>query len=186
MNRVLLRALVAPEVLTHPPEVEVQGNAVTVLFTKVEDQSVFDRKALHEAELRRKQERMLAPALTPEEAEQRRLYRAHMESGLGQLDKARAERDAATRFEILLASLANFREAAITASSDLQLEEALRQRNLIAERLPAQLIELAKAVAGGGAGDRGKVRNLLRAAEALTQDADVLKALRAAATQLGG
>ena len=170
--------------LTHPPEVEVNGSAVTVLFTKVEDQSVFDRKALHEAELRRKQEKMLAPVLTAEEAEQRQLYRSHMESGLGQLDKARGQTDPVQRYETLLASLANFREAAIQASSDLQLEEALRQRNNIADRLPGQIIELANHIAEGGAGDRGRVRALLEAAETLTQDPDVLKALRAAAGRL--
>jgi hypothetical protein len=185
-NRVLLQAMIAPEVLTHPPEVEVRGRSVSVIFTKVEDQSVFDRKALHEAELRRKQEKLLAPTLSPPEAEQRKLYRGHMETGLGQLDKARATGDLAERYELLLTSLSNFREAAIQASSDLQLEEALRQRNNLADRLPGLILALADQVASGGAGDRSRVLALVRAAQQLTQDPSTLKALSDAEKKLGG
>jgi hypothetical protein len=184
-NRVLLRAMVAPEVLTHPPQVEVKGQSVAVVFTKVDDQSVFDRKALHEAELRRKQERLLAPVLTPAEAEQRRLYRGHMESGLGQLDKARAQANLTDRYELLLASLANFREAAVQASSDQELQEALRQRNHLADRLPGLVLEHAEQTAAGG-GDRARVLTLVRAAEKLAQDAAVKAGLQAVARKLGG
>jgi hypothetical protein len=182
---VLLRAMVAPEVLTHPPQVEVKGQSVAVVFTKVDDQSVFDRKALHEAELRRKQERLLAPVLTPAEAEQRRLYRGHMESGLGQLDKARAQANLTDRYELLLASLANFREAAVQASSDQELQEALRQRNHLADRLPGLVLEHAEQTAAGG-GDRARVLTLVRAAEKLAQDAAVKAGLQAVARKLGG
>ena len=185
-NRVLLQAMIAPEVLTQPPEVEVKGRNVAVIFTKVEDQSVFDRKALHQAELRRKQERLLAPTLSPTEVEQRRLYRQHMETGLGQLDKGRAQSDLAARYEQLLASLANFREAAIQASSDLELEEALRQRNNLVERLPGLILELAEQVASGGAGDRGRVLALVRAARQLTPEPGVMQALAAVEKRLGG
>ncbi|HKI98442.1 MAG TPA: hypothetical protein VKB51_08230 [bacterium] len=185
-NRVLLRAMIAPEVLTQPPEVAVTGRNVSVVFTKVEDQSVFDRKALHEAELKRKQERLLAPTLTPPEVEQRRLYRQHMETGLGQMDKARAQSDLTARYEIMLASLANFREAAIQASSDLQLEEALRQRNYLIERLPGLILEHAQAVAGGASGDKAKALALVRAAMELTQEPKMQQSLTAVAKRLGG
>lgn len=185
-NRVLLQAMIAPEVLTQPPDVAVKGRTVSVVFTKVEDQSVFDRKALHEAELRRKQERLLAPSLTPAEAEQRRLYRQHMETGLGQLDKARAQADPVQRYEQLLASLANFREAAIQASSDQQLQEALRQRNNLVERVPGLILQLADEVLATGGGDRARVLALVRAAGQLAQDASLKRALAAAEKRLGG
>ena len=185
-NRVLLQAMLAPEVLTQPPDVAVKGRTVSVVFTKVEDQSVFDRKALHEAELRRKQEKLLAPSLTPAEAEQRRLYRQHMETGLGQLDKARAQADPVQRYEQLLASLANFREAAIQASSDQQLQEALRQRNNLVERVPGLILQLADEGLATGGGDRARVLALVRAAGQLAQDASLKRTLAAAEKRLGG
>jgi hypothetical protein len=181
-NRVLLRAVLAPEVLTHPPEVRVRGDTVSVVFTKVEDQSVFDRKALHEAELRRHQEKLLAPTLTAQEAEQRRLYRQHMETGLGQQDKARAQAEPAGRYEVLLAALANFREAAIHASSDQQLGDALRQRNYLAGRLPTLILEFAQQPE---AAPRERVLALVRAALQLTQEASVREALRSVEARLG-
>lgn len=182
-NRVLLRALIAPEVLTHPPEVDVNGRTVAVTFTKVEDQSVFDRKALHEAELKRRQEKLLAPTLTPEEAERRSLFRQHMETGLGQMDTARAQSDLTARYEILLTALSNFREAAVHASSDLQLEEALRQRNYLAGRLPGLIVEHARQA---GTADSGRMLELVRAAMQITQDPETLDALQAIAGRLGG
>jgi hypothetical protein len=185
-NRVLLQAMIAPEVLTQPPEVTVQGRNVQVLFTKVEDQSVFDRKALHEAELKRKQEKLLAPTLSPAEVEQRRLYRQHMETGLGQMDKARAQADLAARYEIMLASLSNFREAAIQSSSDLELSEALRQRNYLIDRLPGLVLEYAKTVAGGGAGDKSKALTLVRAVKDLTVDPAMIQSLNDVEKRLGG
>lgn len=187
-NRVLLRAMIAPEVLTSPPEVEVNADTVAVIFTKVEDQSVFDRKALQEAELRRKQEKLLAPTLTPEEVERRRLYRQHMETGLGQLDKARAQLNLNERFEQLLATLANFREAAIHASSDLQLEEALRQRNDLADRLPVLILEHARqSLQAPSIPESDRLIALVRAAKNLTRDMRLLEALEdVERTMVGG
>jgi hypothetical protein len=186
-NRVLLRAMIAPEVLTAPPEVIVNGASVTLVFSKVEDQSVFDRKALKEAELRRKQEKLLAPSLTPEEVERRRLYRAHMETGVGQRDKARAQANPNDRFDILLAALSNFREAAIHASSDTELEEALRQRNDLAQRLPDLIVEHARrTLATSGTPERGRVLELVRTIRGMTRDPRQLKALLEVEQALGG
>lgn len=186
-NRVLLLAMIAPEVLTTPPEVEIDGKTVNVIFTKVEDQSVFDRKALRNAELRRRQEKILAPILTKDEVERRKLYRQHMETGVGQLDKARAQSDIRERFEILQAAMANFQEAALHASSDPELEEALRQRNDLTYRVPQMLIDhVHRGLNSGGVSDKSSVLSLLKAAKTLTRDVKVIKAIEETERKLGG
>ena len=178
-NRVLLRAMITPEVLTEPPRITVDGNRVVVRFVKMDDISVFDRRALREAELQRRQEKLLAPALTAEDVKRRGLYRRHMETGLGQLDKARALKQKNDKFETLLASLANFREAAIHASSDRELEEALRQRNQLIARLPKRVMEYSAGFIGAPPNrERERVLALVRAMIHLIQDRRTLTALR--------
>lgn len=177
-NRVLLLANLAPEVLTTPPRVEVAKNTVTVTFTKVEDQSVFDRKALQEAELRRRQEKLLAGTLTPAEAERRKLYRQHMETGLGQLDKVRGQKTFDERYKTYQAALANFREAAINASSDQELESALRQRNQLMVRLPGLIIDHVRAgLKQSSVPEPGRLKELLQDALNMTRDPDMLKVI---------
>ena len=178
-NRVLLRAMITPEVLTEPPRITVDGNRVVVRFVKMDDISVFDRRALREAELQRRQEKILAPALTSEDVRRRGLYRQHMETGLGQLDKARALKQKNDKFETWLASLANFREAAIHASSDRELEEALRQRNQLISRLPKQVMEYSVGFIDAPPNrERARVLALVRAMIHLIQDVKTLTALR--------
>ena len=184
-NRVLLRAMITPEVLTEPPRITVDGNRVVVRFVKMDDISVFDRRALREAELQRRQEKLLAPALTAEDVKRRGLYRRHMETGLGQLDKARALKQKNDKFETLLASLANFREAAIHASSDRELEEALRQRNQLIARLPKRVMEYSAGFIGAPPNrERERVLALVRAMIHLIQDRRTLTALRKLESQL--
>ena len=142
-NRVLVQANLNPEVMSVPPEVEVKGPSVLVTFTKVPDQSVFDRKALLEAELRRRQDKLLAGSLTQEEIARRNTYRQTMETGMGQLDSARTRPTYQERIDLLIAALANFNEAAVSASNDRDLEEALRQRNGVSVKLPDLVIDYA-------------------------------------------
>lgn len=185
-NRALLRTSITPEVLTTPPEVEVRENVVSVIFTKVDDQSVFDRRALDAAKLRRSQERLLASTLTDEEAQRRHLFRQHMETGLAQLDRARAEIEPVEGFEQLLAALANFREAAVHASSDMQLEDALRERNLLAEQLPSKVLRhVAEQGAPKGA-QLPRFRQVVASVLGLTQKPGEQESLQKLATGLGG
>ncbi len=142
-NRVLVRANLDPEVMTATPEVEVKGPSVLLTFTKVQDQSVFDRKALLEAELRRRQDKLLAGSLTPEEIARRNSYRQTMETGLGQVERSRTRPTYQERIDLLIASLANFNDAAVSASNDRDLEEALRQRNSALVKLPDLVIDYA-------------------------------------------
>ena len=143
-NRVLMRANINPDVLNTPPEVEIQGDSVHVTFTKVADQSVFDRKALLEADLRRRQDKLLNATLTPEEVNRRNTNHELMETGLGQVDRARNSKAFQEKFDLLVAALANFSGAAVSASTDEGLEQALKQRNYVMEKLPNLVMDQAR------------------------------------------
>lgn len=142
-NRVLVRASLNPEVLTTAPEIEVKGTSVVVTFTKVQDQSVFDRKALMEAELRRRQDKLLNASLTQDEINRRNAYRQFMETGMGQVDRARSRATFQERVDQLVAALANFNDAAVSASNDRDLEESLKQRNVVLVKLPQLVMDYA-------------------------------------------
>jgi hypothetical protein len=144
-NRVLVRAKISPDVLTQPPEVSVKGQSVVITFTKVQDQSVFDRQALLEADLRRRQDKLLSGSLTAEEIQRRNNYRQLMETGLGQVDKARVRKAFQEKFDLLVSSLSNFSDAAVNASNDRDLEEALKERNSVLAKLPALVMDQASA-----------------------------------------
>lgn len=140
-NRVLVRAKISPDVLTQPPEVDIKGQSVVITFTKLQDQSVFDRQALLDADLRRRQDKMLSGSLTAEEIQRRNSYRQLMETGLGQVDKARVRKAFQEKFDLLVSSLSNFADAAVNASNDRDLEEALKERNGVLAKLPGLVID---------------------------------------------
>jgi len=170
-NRVLLRADLDPEVLNVPPEVEVKGPSVLLTFIKVQDQSVADRKALMEAELRRREDKLLSGSLTPEEIARRNSYRQLMETGLGQIERARDLPTYQQRIDLLVASLANFNDAAVSASNDRDLEEALRQRNLVIVKLPDLVTGYAnEALRSKPMANKNSVQKALETTINLTRD----------------
>lgn len=144
-NRVLVQAKISPDVLTQPPEIDVKGQSVIITFTKLQDQSVFDRKALLEADLRRRQDKLLSGSLSADEIQRRNSYRQMMETGLGQVDKARVRKAFQEKFDLLMSSLSNFSDAAVNASNDRDLEDALKERNSVLAKLPAMVIDQVTA-----------------------------------------
>jgi hypothetical protein len=178
-NRVLVRANLNPEVMTQAPEVEVKGQSVVLTFTKVQDQSVFDRKALLDAELRRRQDKLLNATLTQDEIARRNSYRQYMDTGMGQVDRARNRPTFQERVDLLVASLANFNEAAVSASTDRDLEEALRQRNMALVKLPQLVMDYAtQALRAKPVPDRDQVRKALETVIGLTRDTATLAQLQ--------
>jgi hypothetical protein len=178
-NRVLVRADLNPEVMTTPPEIEVKGPSVLVTFTKVQDQSVFDRKALMEAELRRRQDKMLAGSLTPEEITRRNAYRQFMDTGMGQIDRARNRPTYQERIDLLVAALANFNDAAVSASSDRDLEESLRQRNAVSVKLPDVVMDYAtEALKSKPVANKDMVQKALETTINLTREPNTLTQLQ--------
>jgi hypothetical protein len=177
-NRVLVRANLDPEVMNTPPEIEVKGQTVLVTFTKVQDQSVFDRKALMEAELRRRQDRMLSGSLTQDEIVRRNTYRQLMDTGLGQVDRARNRPTFQERVDLLVASLSNFNDAAVSASNDNDLEEAMRQRNAVMVKLPEVAMNYAsEALKSTPPANKGLVQKALETTISLTREPNTLAQL---------
>jgi hypothetical protein len=176
--RLLVRAGISPEVMTFPPEVEVQGSRVLVSFTKVVDQTVFDRQARAAEELRLKQDRLLHRTLTPEEVEQRKTYRALMSEGDQQRNRARRAKPFPTQFDLLTAAMNAFQEAAVNASTDAELKEALRERNTILAKLPILVVRHVRgSIKKEGGARRAELRELLDRAALMTRDREVLRAI---------
>ena len=74
-----------------------------------------------------------------------------------------------------------------TTSSDTELEEALRQRNDLAQRLPDLIVEHARrTLATSGTPERGRVLELVRTIRGMTRDPRQLKALLEVEQALGG
>jgi hypothetical protein len=185
-NRVLLRAQISPDVLQQQPEVDVQGQNVLVTFTKVQDQSVFDRKALQEADLRRRQDKLLNGALTQEEITRRSNYRQQMETGVGQMDRARTSKPLQEKLELMLSAIQNFSEAAVAASTDRDLEEALKERNAALIKLPALVIERGQAALKSATpADRDAARKALDTALNVTREPKTVVTLKELQQKLG-
>ena len=127
--RIILRAVVTPAVINFPPEVEVSGSTVRVSFTKVMDQTVYDRQTLARKALRVRQDRLLHRTLTPEEAEMRRRYEGFMDSGNENLHVARRSKSFQHRYDAYQKAQEDYQNAAANATHDLSLEDALRARN---------------------------------------------------------
>ncbi|MDH4249113.1 MAG: hypothetical protein OEW39_15010, partial [Deltaproteobacteria bacterium] len=176
--RVLLKAQMEPHVLNVAPQVEVEGARVRLLFTKVDDQTIFDRKALEQAELKRRQERLIAGSLSQEDVERHNVFRQHMETGLGQMDRTRAESRFEGRMEILRSAMANFKEAALYASSDLQLEEALAQRNTALNRMAALIMRRVRDALKAGDKDTAALQSQIGEAKLMATAPELMEELR--------
>jgi hypothetical protein len=182
--RVLVRANVNPDVLTQPPEVELKGQSLLLTFVKVQDQTVFDRDALLEADLRRRQDKLLHGTLTPEEAQRRVNYRQFMETGQGQVDRLRTRTTAREKIDLLISALSNFSEAAALSSTDKDLEDAMRERNTITARLPGMVIDYSRFALKEPSPDRDTVRRFVDLALGLTRDSRLVPMLKELQLQL--
>lgn len=178
-KRVVLEAHVSPDVLEFPPQVEVRDNTVRVSFLKVVDQTVLSRKSLLETNLRRQQEQLLGMRMTDEQRTRRNAYVIAFETGFGQVEEARDEPNMTARLDLLTTALANFREAALNASSDLELRDALRERNNLMSRIPILVAEhVREQLAKGTPADRDALKRMIGTAAALTRDLEMLRTLR--------
>jgi hypothetical protein len=153
----------------------------------VQDQSVFDRKALLEAELRRRQDKLFGGSLTQEEITRRNAYRQLMETGLGQLDRARNRPTYQERVDLLVSSISNFNDAAVSASSDRDLEEALRQRNFVMVKLPELVADYAtEALKSKPVANRDQVQKALETTINLTRDPNTIGQLKGLLAKVKG
>lgn len=177
--RLVVRAGISPEVMDFPPEVRVQGNRVLIVFTKVLDQSVPDRQARAEQELRTRQDRMLHRTLTPEEAQQRKDYQSLMTAGDMKSNQARRATPFSAKFDLWVSAADAFRQAASNASTDLELQNALRERNIILARLPNLVVKhVRRMIAGEETGERAQLREMLDKAALMTRDRQMLRTIQ--------
>ena len=168
--RVLMRAAVTPDVMNFPPEIEVDGSTLRISFTKVMDQSVYDRQTLARKELRVRQDRLLHSTLLPEAVEIRKRYRNFMKAGGESLHVARRAETFQERYDAYREAMAAFQDAAANATNDLSLDDALRSRNTIMEKLPVIVIQHVRGQLKSGAAPAPGLRDMLDLAESLTRD----------------
>lgn len=177
--RVLMRATVTPDVMNFPPEMEVDGSILRISFTKVMDQTVYDRQALARKALRVRQDRLLHQTLLPEAIEMRKRYREFMESGTQNLHVARRGRSFPERYEAYRVAMAAFADAAANATNDLSLDDALRSRNAIMVKLPVIVIQHVRGQLKSGAAPTTGMGDMLDFAESLTRDKKLRKLINA-------
>jgi len=178
-KRLLLHAKISPDVLEFPPQVEVRDHSVSITFVKVVDQTVLSRKSLLEENLRRQQEQLLGMRLTDEQKHRRQSYVEAFEAGFKQLEGARAQDNMPARIAMLHEALAHFRAAAANASTDLELHDALRERNNLAARIPLLVTEHVQAqLEAGTPSDPESLKRLIAGAASLTRDLETLRTLR--------
>ncbi len=177
--RLVFRAGISPEVMNSPPEVKVEGSRVLISFTKVVDQSVADKQARAEEELRVRQDRLLHRTLTEDEVAQREAYMERMKTGEAQRDQARHAKPFRVRFDTMVSAADAFRQAAANASTDLDLQLALRARNEILAKLPTLVVAHARKTIRGGVGaEAGELRDLLDQAALMTRDRQMLRTIQ--------
>jgi hypothetical protein len=178
-KRMLLNANINPDVLEFPPRVEVRDHSVSITFVKVVDQSVLSRKSLLEENLRRQQEQLLGMRLTDEQKQRREKYVQAFEGGFKRLEQARSQNDPRAQIGTLNEALVQFREAAANASTDLELHDALRERNNLMSRIPLLVVEDVRAeLEKGSPSDPENLKRLIATAAALTRDLETLRTLR--------
>lgn len=176
--RLLMRAAVTPDVINFPPEVEVVGSTVRVSFTKVMDQSVYDRQTLARKALRVRQDRLLHRTLLPEDIGVRKQYRGFMKAGNESLHLARRAEGFKDRYDAYREAMAAFQNAALNATNDLSLDDALRSRNAILGKLPVLVIRHVRGVLRGGAPNTSGLRELLEDAATQTRDKKVRRVIK--------
>ena len=185
-KRVLLQARLNPDVLDLPPEIEIDGMSVWINFAKVIDQSVLERRALYDLDLRMRQEQLIGRSLSAEETRKRRTYLLAMDTGLAQWKRARNEPNFEVKKDLMTTALANFKEAALNATTDRELQDAMRERNAAATRIPLFILDYVRSqLESDGERNAPVLMSHLSTAVALTRDPEVISIVREFVRRLG-
>ena len=135
-QRVFLRAQVNPDIFELPPYVEITDrNSVIVYFFSVTDQSVTRYQQPVDdtvsVDLPRSVVRMRG-----EESAFEQLYLRAVE----QIRAAQRQQDAHLKIQTYIASLDTLQEASLSATSDAQVSQSLKQRDVLLRMLPELII----------------------------------------------
>ena len=178
-KRILLQANLNPEVMGSPPMIVVSGNSVSVAFTKVVDQSVFNQKEIEENDYRMRQERLLSRNLSTAEVEKRQTYRGHMKKGEEFRYQAHDLDSFRDKIETLRKALNEFKQAAQYSSSDRELRDSLRERNNLNVNIPAMTVNyVRKALKKKSAVDFQWLKTQLENSALMTRDRHLLETIK--------
>ncbi len=185
-KRVLLQARLNPDVLDLPPEIEIADMSVWVNFAKVVDQSVLERRVIYDLDRRIRQEQLIGRSLSAADSRKRRSYLLAMDTGLAQWKLARNEPDFEVKKDLMTTALANFKDAALNATTDRELQDAMRERNAAATRIPLFILDYVRAQLGSARVPEAPVlMSHLSTAVALTRDPQVINLVREFVRRLG-
>ena len=135
-KRVILRAMVNPDALNLPPFIEITGrNSIVVNFYSSTDQSLTQPPDLLASrsvgELPRS---VFTPDLQATEFEKN-----YMEA-VAMIREAQAQLNTDDKIETYFKALKSLKQAALTSENDMQIAQALKQRDLLLRTMPKLII----------------------------------------------
>ena len=135
-KRVILRAMINPDALDLPPFIEITDrNSVIVNFYNTTDQSLTqspDLLASHSAgELPRS-------VFTPDQVETE--FETHYLEAVGMIRAAQEQLNTHLRIETYFKALEALKQAALSAEFDIQIAQALKQRDILLRTMPKLII----------------------------------------------
>ena len=135
-KRVILRAMVNPDALNLPPFVEITGrNSIVVNFYSSTDQSLTQPPGLLAS---RSVGELPRSVFTPDQQETE-FEKNYMEA-VGLIRKAQAQSNSDERIETYFFALKALKQAALSAEFDIQIAQALKQRDLLLRIMPKLII----------------------------------------------
>ncbi len=161
----VLSARISTDFLTANPHVQVNGNTVQFVFTQLQDLTVFDAKALAEAEQQRKQQLITGKKLSPEDIRDQKRYQQHMQTAISQLNRALSIPVGLKRFQLEASSLLNFVEASKNVNNEIELISILKERDRLIASLTYRLADFAEEFLNSGLGNPNSIVPLLRQVE---------------------
>ena len=135
-KRVILRAMVNPDALNLPPFIEVTGrNSIVVNFYSSTDQSLIQPPDLLAS---RSVGELPRSVFTPDQQETE-FEKNYMEA-VELIREAQAKLNTDQRIEIYFKALKALKQAALSAKFDIQIAQALKQRDLLLRTMPKLII----------------------------------------------
>lgn len=174
-NRVFLRAQINPDVFELPPYVQITNRrSVKVNFFIVTDQSMVKRPEFIEAQ---RAEAELHPALRelPQETE----YDKHYMTAVDQIRSVQGHHSLKLKIKTYLEAIETLKQAALNASNDRQIAQALQQRDVIYGVLPKMILEnTQQELRRSDQMDRRTLLEQIEKAQEITTNREFLKQLR--------
>jgi len=135
-KRIILRAMVNPDALNLPPFIEVTDrNSIIVNYYSSTDQSLTQPPDLLAS---RSVSEMPRSVFTPDQQETE--FEKNYLEAVGLIREAQALLNTELRIEIYFKALKALKQAALSAEFDIQIAQALKQRDLLLSKMPKLII----------------------------------------------